>query len=176
MQAKETLTTLCGLSREETALDFSGQYLVAGDAVLIANEISDMRALLVLSLRDNSLANKEGGRALAQALASNSTLKELDVSGNWRGGDGPGSPGGGDGFAQELAAGIKDNGAMTKLDARNNTISDKGKRALKKAAGVVFLRTRYLRLKFASRYRIINNARSFSFRRQDRTSTLRLVM
>jgi hypothetical protein len=44
MQAKENLTTLCGLSREETALDFSGQHLGAGDAVLIANDITNMGA------------------------------------------------------------------------------------------------------------------------------------
>jgi hypothetical protein len=37
---------------------------------------------LVLSLKDNRLATKEVGKFLAQALASNSTLKELDVSGN----------------------------------------------------------------------------------------------
>jgi hypothetical protein len=34
MQAKEKLTTLCGLSKEETELDFSDQNLGAGDAVL----------------------------------------------------------------------------------------------------------------------------------------------
>jgi Ran GTPase-activating protein (RanGAP) involved in mRNA processing and transport len=67
----------------------------------------------VLSLRDNSLATKEGGKALAQYLASNSTLKELDVSGNWRGGNGTG-------FAQELAVGIKDNGALSSLNLASN--------------------------------------------------------
>ena len=45
MQVKKKLVTLCGLSKEETELDFSGQYLSAGDAVLIANDISDMGAL-----------------------------------------------------------------------------------------------------------------------------------
>jgi hypothetical protein len=44
MQSKENLTTLCGLSGEETELDFSGQELGDGDAVLIANDVSDMRA------------------------------------------------------------------------------------------------------------------------------------
>jgi hypothetical protein len=52
-------------------------------------------------------------------LAANTVLKDLDVSGNhygtaW-GADGPG-------FAQMLAAGIKDNGALTKLDISNNNI------------------------------------------------------
>jgi hypothetical protein len=83
--------------------------------VAIADVIPGMGALSVLSLKDNTLATKEGGKALAQALANSSTLKELDVSSNdWedmlgnRLGDGPG-------FAQELAVGIKDNGAISKL-------------------------------------------------------------
>jgi hypothetical protein len=45
MQSKENRTTLCGLSGEETELDFSGQELGNGDAVLIASDISDMWAL-----------------------------------------------------------------------------------------------------------------------------------
>jgi hypothetical protein len=47
MQAKEKLTTLCGLSlsNAETELDFSDQNLGAGDAVLIANDISDMEVI-----------------------------------------------------------------------------------------------------------------------------------
>jgi hypothetical protein len=112
MQSKEKLTTLCGFSGNEAMLDFSIVELNPGDAVLIANDISDMGALSVLSLKGNKLATKESGKALAQALASNSTLKELDVSSNnwqslfqWKG-DGPG-------FAQELAVGIKDNGALS---------------------------------------------------------------
>jgi hypothetical protein len=66
MQAKEKLATLCGLSRDETELDFSGQYLGAGDAVLIANDISDMRALTSLNLAQNDLGQMvppEGWRA-----------------------------------------------------------------------------------------------------------------
>jgi hypothetical protein len=51
MRSKEDLTTLCGLSREETELDFSGQDLVAGDAVLIAN----MGAMTSLNISNNSL-------------------------------------------------------------------------------------------------------------------------
>ena len=55
MQAKENLTTLCGLSREETELDFSGQNLGAGDAVLIANDISDMGAMSKLTFGDKQV-------------------------------------------------------------------------------------------------------------------------
>jgi hypothetical protein len=74
-----------------------------------------MRALLVLSLKDNKLLSKEAGKALAKALTGNSTLKELDASSNdwideqneWAG-DGPG-------FAQELAIGIRDNGSISQF-------------------------------------------------------------
>jgi hypothetical protein len=55
MRTKENLTTLCGLSGEETELDFSGQDLGAGDAVLIANDISDMGALTKLTFGDTQV-------------------------------------------------------------------------------------------------------------------------
>ena len=67
MQAKENLTTLCGLSKEETELDFSRQYLGAGDAVLIANDISDMGALTSLNLSSNNLRAK-GAKIMAEAI------------------------------------------------------------------------------------------------------------
>jgi hypothetical protein len=52
---------------------------------------------------------------LAQALASNSTPKELDVSSNkWQEYGTSGDwMGGGPGFAQELPVGIEDNGALS---------------------------------------------------------------
>jgi Leucine-rich repeat (LRR) protein len=92
--------------------------------IALADVIKDMGALSVLSLKSNRLATKEGGKALAQALANNSTLKELDVSSNvWevRGklkGDGPG-------FAQELAIGIKDNRALSVLSLMDNRLATK---------------------------------------------------
>jgi hypothetical protein len=50
MQSKEKLTTLCGFSRDEATLDVSlfryTQGLGPGDAVLIANDISDMGGIL----------------------------------------------------------------------------------------------------------------------------------
>jgi hypothetical protein len=94
-----------------TELNLAKNDINADDAKILAPAIRDNGALSVLSLKDNRLATKEGGKALAQALASNSTLKELDVSSNnwqsfgrWEGD--------GSGFAQELAVGIKDNGAI----------------------------------------------------------------
>jgi hypothetical protein len=55
MQSKEKLNTLCGLSGNEATLDFSAQGLRPGDAVLIANDISNMRVLTSLDVSNNSL-------------------------------------------------------------------------------------------------------------------------
>ena len=72
-------------------------------------------------MADNKMASKEAGKALAEALTANSTLKELDVSSNtWteRGrpkGDGPG-------FAQELAIGVAASRALTSLNISANHI------------------------------------------------------
>jgi hypothetical protein len=67
MQSKEKLVTLCGLSREKTELDFSGQDLGAGDAVLIANHIIDMGAMTSLKLASNRLG-VEGAKIIAAIL------------------------------------------------------------------------------------------------------------
>ena len=57
----------------------------------------------------------EAGKAFAEALASNSTLKMLDVSSNtWEESDGSDMMprGDGPGFAKELAVGVGTNGAL----------------------------------------------------------------
>jgi hypothetical protein len=67
MQSKEKLITLCGLSGNEATLDFSNQGLGPGDAVLIANDISDMGALTSLNLSSNYL-RAEGAKIVAEAI------------------------------------------------------------------------------------------------------------
>jgi hypothetical protein len=79
MQAKEKLVTLCGLSKDETELDFSKQNLCAGDAVLIANDISDMGAMTRLDISKNDI-RATGCKALAEALTGNQVMKELNVA------------------------------------------------------------------------------------------------
>jgi hypothetical protein len=77
-----------------------------------------------LVLKDNRLLTAEAGKVLSDLLATNTVLKVLDLSSNnWKEhgtwgdlmGDGPG-------FAKELAVGISDNGALTKLDISSNCI------------------------------------------------------
>jgi hypothetical protein len=94
-----------------------------------------MRVLSSLSLKNNKLATKEGGKALAHALANNSALKELDVSSNnwmqygthgrWMG-DGPG-------FAEELVAGIKDSGVISSVNVLGNGLGKEGAEVLRSA-------------------------------------------
>jgi hypothetical protein len=119
-----------------TQADFSDKGLGITGAIIVGAWIThkDNGALSVLSLKDNRLPTKEGGEALAQALASNSTPKELDVSSNiWK--DGYGNlQGDGPGFAQELAVGVKDNGALSVLSLKDNRLATKeGGKALAQA-------------------------------------------
>ena len=69
----------------------------------------------------NNIATKEAGEALGQALAHNSMLKELDISGDgyFTGIDGPG-------FAKGIADGISANGALTSLDLSRNELRTEG--------------------------------------------------
>jgi hypothetical protein len=85
--------------------------------VALANAFPDMGALTKLILKDNAMLTKSAGKALASALAGNSVLTELDISGQsgYMHDDGPG-------FAKELAAGISDIGALITLDISSNRI------------------------------------------------------
>jgi hypothetical protein len=117
MQAKENLATLCGLSKEKTELDFSGQGLSAGDVMLIANDISDMGTLTSLNMSANGLKGAEAGKALGDAIASNTVLKELDISGvkygaEFRRCDAE--------FLQIFSVGLRDNGTLSSLNLASN--------------------------------------------------------
>jgi hypothetical protein len=96
-----------------------------GFAQELSAGIRDNGALLVLSLKSNALLNIESGKALADALKGNSVLTELDVSANYDPHDASSSDG--PGFAQELAVGIKDNGALTLLNISDNKIGQRVK-------------------------------------------------
>jgi hypothetical protein len=114
MQAKENLTTMCGLSKEETELDFSSQHLNAGDAVLIANDIIDMGGISSVNLLKNDIGVAQA-EDLVNILKDHPTLESLcgnkgnetalDMSGKMKGAA----------DAIMLVAEIIDNGAVLKL-------------------------------------------------------------
>jgi hypothetical protein len=58
MRTKENLTSLCGLTGEETKLDFRRQRLGVGGAMLIANDIKDNGALIKLDISKNRIPSK----------------------------------------------------------------------------------------------------------------------
>jgi hypothetical protein len=121
MQAKEKLTTLCRLSRDETELDFSGQNLGAGDAVLITNDISDMGTLFKLVMRQNDISGAEAGKVFANMLAQNTVLKELDLSSQKVEFYGCALDAA---FAKEFAVGISNNRTLTSLDISRNDLAN----------------------------------------------------
>jgi hypothetical protein len=90
--------------------------------IAIAIAIPDMGVLSVLSLKNNALGTKEAGKVLGEMLKENSVLKELDLSdnryynGGWFGWKTDPE------FAEELAAGIKDNGAISSVNLLKNNI------------------------------------------------------
>jgi hypothetical protein len=91
-------------------------------AIALANAIPNMRALSVLSLKKNYLGTKEVAKVLGEMLKENSVLKELDLSDNrYYSGGWKTDPE----FAEELAAGIKDNGALSSFTFSGNYSSSK---------------------------------------------------
>jgi hypothetical protein len=112
------------LSRDETELDFSGQNLGAGDAVLIANDISDMGALSVLNLASNNL----GALVLPEGWTKNYGVVDGKYGSVFTHADGtkqmehPGKPEG----IIALANAIPDMGALTSLNLSSNHLGIEG--------------------------------------------------
>jgi hypothetical protein len=124
MSSKPNLVSLCGIADDAIEADLSGLGLDADDAAVLASELPDKGALSSLNLASNAILSKESGRALADALKTNSVLTELDLSDNqdrYPSGNIKGSLDG-TGFAKELAVGISDNGALSCANVLKNGI------------------------------------------------------
>jgi hypothetical protein len=89
LHTKEKLTTLCGFSGDETELNLSKKNLSAGCGMLVANEISDMRALFSVDVGNNHIpADKlqeidqavRSNRLRLIREDSNKSLSEIDLS------------------------------------------------------------------------------------------------
>ena len=92
-------------------------------AIAIANAIKNNGSLVKLNLSKCCLHGAESGKAVGDMLASNTSLKELDLSGY-----GPDSFASSDAeFAQAFAVGLSANGVLTSLDISNNNLA-KGSR------------------------------------------------
>jgi hypothetical protein len=139
MQAKKKLITLCGLSKEETELDFSNQRLGPGDAVLIANDISDMRAMSVLNLASNNLGElvlPGGWTKKGERFDGKRQYVFTHADGSKQIGH-PGKPEG----IIAIANAIPNMGALIKLDISSNGISSEQKGMIQRicAAGGIEL-------------------------------------
>ena len=93
-------------------LDLSGKNLGVASAVVIASLISVNGALTKLSLAQNKL-EEEGTKAICEALEQNTTLKELDISGDHNGSN---INIGGRAGAKHVAKMLGVNGALTKIE------------------------------------------------------------
>jgi hypothetical protein len=116
MRSKDNLTTLCGLTGEETELDFSSHGLGAGDAVLITNDISDMGALSKMLFRGDAYYDAKQDKMVTPEPATLEVgMTEADFSNKNLGAGG----------AIIIGAWIsyKDNGALTSLDVSVNKLA-----------------------------------------------------
>ena len=103
---KSNLQTLCGLTHEETELNFCNRGLGPGDAMLLAPEISVMGRLTAMDLSSNNL-NHVGVSAVCEAIQSNKETKLASLNmGNNRFG-----PVG----AKSMAAMVAVTGALTEV-------------------------------------------------------------
>ena len=130
MKAHPALVSLCGIADDATEANLSGIKMDADDAVVLADELPAKGALVKLNLSNNGInCNLNGeaaaapGKALADALAVNTVLKELDLSSNYLK-----QP-----FAEAFAVGLSANGALVKLDMSANTLAAEGSTAMAEA-------------------------------------------
>ena len=115
--AKQEGISLCGIQRDKTSADFSGRALQPPNTILLASDLSQAvvtGVLTKLSLAQNKL-EEAATKAICKALEQNTTLKELDISGDWRGSNTGGSAG-----AKHVA--LLFNGGLTSLDLSYNQL------------------------------------------------------
>jgi Leucine-rich repeat (LRR) protein len=116
LKEHSTLKSLCGNNGDETELDMSNKMKGAEDAIMLAAEIIDNRALLVLSLESNNL-RADGGKALAEGIKGNQVITELNIADNNLANSGTDMSG-----AIALADAIPDMGALSSLNLAQNSL------------------------------------------------------
>jgi hypothetical protein len=83
----------------------------------IAYDISDKGALTSLNMSANGLKGAEAGKALGDAIAFNTVLKELNISGGQHQAQHCDVE-----FVQTFSVGLRDNRALTSLNLASNGI------------------------------------------------------
>jgi hypothetical protein len=111
-----TLKSLCGNSGDETGLVMSGKKNGVEGAIMLAPEIIDNGAMTILNMSKNDLRGAEAGKALGDALAGNTVLKELNLSGEKC------SPNMDIEFVKAFTPGLPDNGALSCANLLKNGI------------------------------------------------------
>ena len=109
-----------GLVKQYGKADMSG-------VMDIANTIPTMGALEKLLMGANGIKGEEAGKALGDAIAVNTVLKELDLSGGEYDDQKCDAE-----FAKGFSVGIGANGALASLDLRSNRIPDDQETNLRK--------------------------------------------
>jgi hypothetical protein len=121
-----TLMSLCGNKGNETELDMSGKMRGTTDAMMFVPEIVDNGALSILNMSKNGMRGSEAGKAFGDALATNTALRELDLSGLReldQNGQLYATPNMDAAFVKALAPGLSDNRALTHLDISVNALT-----------------------------------------------------
>jgi len=107
-----------------TELDLKEKGVGVEGGMAVAGLMPVMGALTKLSLAQNKL-EEAGTKAICEALEQNTTLKELDISGDWQGSNTGGSAG-----AKHVAKMVRVNGALTTLSLAQNMLGEEGTKAI----------------------------------------------
>jgi hypothetical protein len=120
-----TVITKLDISSINLGIDSNYDQDMSG-VVALADAIPDMGALSILNTSKNDMKGAEAGKALGDALATNTVLKELDLSGAYA------RPNMDVAFVKAFAPGLSDNGALIKLDIGSNHIGAEQERDLQR--------------------------------------------
>ena len=93
----------------------------------------DKGALSILNMSKNDMKGAEAGKALGDALATNTVLKELDLSGESGTSARPNMD---FSFVEAFAPGLSDNGALTSLNLSSNNLRAEGAEVIIKSIKV----------------------------------------
>jgi hypothetical protein len=108
---------VCFISEATSTVFPAHIFILVLGVVALANAIPNMRALTSLNMSANGLQGAEAGKALGDAIAANTVLKELDISGgeyHFEKCDVE--------FVQTCAVGLRDNGALSIANVMGNSI------------------------------------------------------